>query len=449
MEDRGRFVTIGEALFSGTQASDRGDLLPVRDSEVMQQKLLQHRLANGLVILGERMPWLESAAFTMMLPGGTCREPVDRAGLAGLTLELSQRGAGPFSSRDVVERLDFLGVERSSHVSTFYTTTSMAAMASVLLPTLDIAASILLEPHLPESELEEARQSALLELASIEDDPAQKCFKELKQLRFGEVFGRSSLGDESGLHAIELEDCVGYHKRFCKPQSAVLSLAGNFDWEEVVRSIESLFSTWSGASEPELGPVVPRRGSLHLPHDSQQTHIALAYDAVPYNHPEYYRGRGIVGILSDGMSSRLFTEVREKRGLVYAVSASSHSLKNCGSVLCYAGTTANRAQETLDVTIDTIQAVQNGIDEDELSRLKSRVQTSLVMEQESSSSRSSQIAYDWMYLGRVPSRQEVLDEIHSLSCESLLKHFREHPPRGWTLVTIGPEALEFAHAVST
>ena len=104
---------------------------------------------------------------------------------------------------------------------------------------------------------------------------------------------------------------------------------------------------------------------------------------------------------------------------------------------------------TLDVTIDTIQAVQNGIDEDELSRLKSRVQTSLVMEQESSSSRSSQIAYDWIYLGRVPSRQEVLDEIHSLSCESLLKHFQEHPPRGWTLVTIGPEALEFAHAVST
>jgi predicted Zn-dependent peptidase len=170
---------------------------------------------------------------------------------------------------------------------------------------------------------------------------------------------------------------------------------------------------------------------------------------VPYNHIDYYRGRGIVGILSDGMSSRLFTEVREKRGLVYAVSASSHSLKSCGSVLCYAGTTSNRAQETLEVTIDTIQAVAQGIEKDELSRLKSRVQTSLVMEQESSASRSSQIAYDWIYLGRVPGRQEVLDKINALTCDSLLKYCHEHPPQGWTMVTIGPEALEFADAIST
>lgn len=415
----------------------------------MQQKLLQHRLSNGLVILGERMPWLESVAFTFMLPGGTCREPTDRAGLAGLTLELSQRGAGPFSSRDVVERLDFLGVERSSHVSTFYTTMSMAAMSSVLKPTLEIAASILLAPHFPETELEEARQSALLELASIEDDPAQKCFKELKHLRFGELFGRSSLGSEEGLESILLEDCIHFHSEHWKPRGSVLALAGNFDWDEVVRTLESLFSTWSGDSETEPGPVVPHRGAIHLPHDSQQTHIALAYDAVPYSHPEYYRGRGIVGILSDGMSSRLFTEVREKRGLVYAVSASSHSLKGCGSVLCYAGTTSSRAQETLEVTIETIRAVAQGVHEDELSRLKSRVQTSLVMEQESSSSRSSQIAYDWIYLGRVPARQEVLDEIHALTCDSLLKHFQDYPPRGWTLVTIGPEALEFSDAVST
>jgi predicted Zn-dependent peptidase len=415
----------------------------------MQQRLLQHRLPNGLVILGERMPWLESVAFTFMLPGGTCREPTDRIGLAGLTLELLQRGAGPFSSREVVERLDFLGVERASHVSTFYTTISMAAMASVLQPTLEIAAAILLAPHFPESELEEARLSALLELASIEDDPAQKCFKELKQLRFGELFGRSSLGSEDGLEAVELKDCTRFHSDFCKPGGAVMALAGNFDWDVVVRSLEALLSTWSGSPAAEPGPVVPHCGTLHLPHDSQQTHIALAYDAVPYNHPEYYRGRGIVGILSDGMSSRLFTEVREKRGLVYAVSASSHSLKNCGSVLCYAGTTSNRAQETLEVTIDTIRALEKGIDQDELFRLKSRVQTSLVMEQESSSSRSSQIAYDWMYLGRVPTRQEVLEEIHALTCESLLNHFQQHPPQGWTLVTIGPEALEFSDAVST
>ena len=414
----------------------------------MQHKVFEHRLSNGMVVLGEPMPWLESVAFSLLLPAGTRTEPSDRLGLAGMTLEMCQRGAGPYSSRDVVERLDFLGVDRSSSVTTFYTSMSMAAMSRVLEPTLEVAAAIVLEPHFPEDELEESRQSALLELASIDDDPAQKCFKELKRLRFGDVFGRSSLGSESGLNETTLEDCKKYHRNHFNPDRSILSLAGNFDWDRFLIIAERLFGKWQGPAY--IGPqnVLSIPGNSHLQHDSQQTHIALAYDAVPYNHPEYYQGRGLVGILSDGMSSRLFAEVREKRGLVYSVSASAHSLHDCGSVLCYAGTTAPRAQETLDVTVQTIRSLENGIDPAELKRLKARVRTSLVMEQESSSSRSAQMAHDWAYLGRVPSRQELLQTIEALTCESLLNHYQNHPPRRWSLVTIGPDSLEFSDAVS-
>jgi predicted Zn-dependent peptidase len=414
----------------------------------MQQKVFEHRMSNGMVVLGESMPWLESVAFSLLLPAGTHNEPSNRLGLAGMTLEMTQRGAGPYSSRDIVEQLDFLGVERASSVTTFHTSLSMAAMSRVLEPTLEIAASIVREPHFPKDELEEARQSALLELSSIDDDPAQKCFKELKRLRFGEVFGRSSLGSESGLEETTLKDCQRFHSNHYNPDGAILSLAGNFDWDTFIATAERLFGSWKGKPLQQHAKVVSIPGNSHLEHDSQQTHIAVAYDAVPYNHPDYYQGRGLVGILSDGMSSRLFAEVREKRGLVYSVSASSHSLDDCGSVLCYAGTTAPRAQETLEVTIQTIQSLSNGIEPDELKRLKSRVRTSLVMEQESSSSRSSQMAYDWAYLGRVPSRQELLKTIDALTCDSLLEHYRKHPPRRWSLVTIGPEPLEFTDEVS-
>lgn len=414
----------------------------------MQQRVFEHRLSNGMVVLGEPMPWLESVAFSLLLPAGTQNEPEDRLGLAGLTLEMCQRGAGKYSSRDVVERLDFLGVDRSSSVTTFHTSMSMAAMSRVLEPTLEIAAAIVLEPHFPEDELEEARQSALLELASIEDDPAQKCFKELKRLRFGEVFGRSALGSETGLTEASLEDCKTFHRQSYHPDHAILSLAGNFDWDGFLKLTERLFGNWSGPAYRPPTSVLSIPGNSHLPHDSQQTHIALAYDAVPYNHPAYYQGRGLVGILSDGMSSRLFAEVREKRGLVYSVSASSHSLHDCGSVLCYAGTTAPRAQETLDVTMQTIRSLESGIEPDELKRLKTRVRTSLVMEQESSSSRSSQMAHDWAYLGRVPSRKELLATIDALTCESLLAHYVSYPPSRWSLVTIGPDPLEFFDAVS-
>ncbi|MCE2814773.1 MAG: M16 family metallopeptidase [Planctomycetota bacterium] len=413
----------------------------------MQQLVYKHTLANGLTILGEPMPWLESVAFTLMFPGGTAREESDRLGLAGMTLELSQRGCGRWSSREVVEQLDFLGVERSSSVSSFYTSISMSAMASVLETTFEVAVAMVREPHFPEEELEEVRQSALLELAAIEDDPAQKCFVELKRSRFSDPFGRSSLGRVEGIESVTHTDCVEFHHRHAKPQGAVLSIAGRFDWEDFLKLVERTLGSWSGDAQSELGQVEPQVASVHIPHESQQTHIALAYDSVPYQHPEYYRGRGIVGILSDGMSSRLFTEVREKRGLVYAISASSHSLKNCGSVLCYAGTTSARAQETLDVTIETIRSISSGIELGELSRLKSRARTSLVMEQESSVSRSSQLAYDWITLGRTTTRQEVLEEIEQLTAEKLIEHFSKYPPKRWTLVTIGPEPLEFHDAV--
>lgn len=413
----------------------------------MQQLVYRHTLPNGLTVLGEPMPWLDSVAFTLMFPGGTSREPKDRLGLAGMTLELSQRGSGRWSSREVVEQLDFLGVERSSSVSSFYTSISMSAMASVLETTFEVAVAMVREPHFPEEELEEVRQSALLELASIEDDPAQKCFIELKRSRFKDPFGRSSLGMVQGIESVTHGDCLAFHSAHAQPKGAVLSIAGRFDWDEFLKLVERTLGSWAGDQAIDPGLVEPQVSVVHIPHDSQQTHIALAYDSVPYQHPEYYRGRGIVGILSDGMSSRLFTEVREKRGLVYAVSASSHSLRNCGSVLCYAGTTTARAQETLDVTLDTIRSIADGIEPGELSRLKSRARTSLVMEQESSASRSSQLAYDWVTLGRTTTRQEVLGEIEQLTAESLIEHFSNYPPKRWTLVTIGPEPLEFNDAV--
>lgn len=413
----------------------------------MQQQVYQHTLPNGLTILGEPMPWLESVAFTLMFPGGTAREPHDRIGLAGMTLEMTQRGSGRWSSREVVEELDFLGVDRSSSVSSFYTSISMSAMARVLDTTFEVAAAMVREPHFPEDELEEVRQSALLELSSIEDDPAQKCFVELKRSRFAEPFGRSSLGSVSGIEGVSHEDCVAFHHAHAKPQGAVLSIAGRFDWQDFLKLVDRYLGSWSGGPATDLGDVEPRIASIHISHDSQQTHIALAYDSVAYQDPEYYRGRGIVGILSDGMSSRLFTEVREKRGLVYAISASSHSLKNCGSVLCYAGTTSSRAQETLDVTMETIRSISQGIESGELSRLKSRTRTALVMEQESSASRSNQLAYDWITLGRTTTRQEVLSEIEQLTSENLVEHFQKHPPKRWTLVTIGPEPLEFQDEV--
>jgi len=364
-----------------------------------------------------------------------------------MTLDLAQRGAGDRNSRQIVEDLDFMGVERSSSCSTFHTSFSVACVADALSETLGIYADMVLRPHMPEDEVEESRQTALQELLSIEDDPSQKVFTQLKNVRYGAQFGRSPYGLVEGLESVVLKDIVDYHQGRYLSDGAILAVAGKFDWESLKNLVENLFSDWNSRENSPSELVLVQAGVRHLQHDSSQTHIALAYDCVPYQHVEFYQSRGLISVLSDGMSSRLFTEVREKRGLVYTVSASCQTIGNQGSVLTYAGTTGARAQETLDVTIETIMSLGDGISEGELSRLKARVKSALIMEQESSSSRSSQIATDWYYLRRVQNRKEVLAEIESLTCESLVEHFLKYPPRCWGLVTMGPEPVVLPDAM--
>jgi predicted Zn-dependent peptidase len=187
---------------------------------------------------------------------------------------------------------------------------------------------------------------------------------------------------------------------------------------------------------------------VHLPQDSSQTHIGIGYASVPYAHPDYYEARAAVGVLSDGMSSRLFTEVRENRGLCYAVQASCHSLRDRGSVLCYAGTTTERAQETLEVVLAELIRLGAGVAQDELDRLKAKLKSSLIMQQESSPSRSSSIAADWYHLGRVQTVDEVRAIIDGLSCRQINTYLASHPPRDFRLVTLGEKPLEIPVGIS-
>jgi len=147
-------------------------------------------------------------------------------------------------------------------------------------------------------------------------------------------------------------------------------------------------------------------------------------------------------VLSGGMSSRLFTEVREKRGLCYAVYASLSSLRDEARVLCYAGTTVERAQETLDVTLQELVRLADGIEASELDRCRARAKSSLIMQQESTIARSAAVARDWYHLGRIMTLQEIHDQIESLTTETVLDHVQRFPARDFTVVTIGPQALE-------
>jgi predicted Zn-dependent peptidase len=143
-----------------------------------------------------------------------------------------------------------------------------------------------------------------------------------------------------------------------------------------------------------------------------------------------------------GMSSRLFTEVREKRGLCYAVSAGHDMLKDRANVIAYAGTTNERAQETLDVLLAELRRLQEGIEVEEVERIQAGIKSGLIMQQESTRARASFLASDWYYLGRVRSHEEIQSAIDRLTPEIILDHVRRSPPRDFVIVTLGPKSLQ-------
>lgn len=414
----------------------------------MNNNVLSHTLDNGLVLLAEPMPWLASAAFSFLVPAGCAYDPPNRGGMAGFVCEMTLRGAGSRDSRALVLDLDNLGVDRGESVSDSHVSYGGVTVCENFLPTLAIYADILRCPLMPADQFEAARAVMLQELQAVEDEPAQKVMQEVRRNYYPDPWGRPSQGDREAIEATGIDDVCRHYKQTFRPNGTILGVAGRFDWEQLKERVERLFADWEPVAAMEICETPHNNHRRHIDYDSQQTQIGIAYRGVPYCHDDYFPAWGAVGVLSGGMSARLFTEVRERRGLCYSIYAVAHSLKDRGGVFCYAGTTAERAQETLDVTLEEIVRLAEGVKSDELARLKARIKSSVIMQQESSSARSSSIARDWYHLGRTRSLTEIGRLVDDLTCESINAYLTANPPGDFTVVTLGPRELESRFGIS-
>lgn len=394
------------------------------------------------------MPWLESAALAVSIPAGCRYDPGDKIGLANFTCEMVQRGCGTRDSRQFVEDLEWLGVDDSSSVGVYSSQFAGTMPASSLHESLAIYADMLRRPLLPADQFEDGRMVCFQEVHSLEDDLAHRVMIELRQRFYGDPIGRSSTGTMESIASINSDDVRTFFENAYRPNDAIISVAGKINWNELCETVDRLFSDWQPKTLTPSPEVAPSHGSHHIEFESQQTQIALAYNSIPYSHPDYFLARTAVGALSGGMSSRLFSEVREKRGLCYAVGASMHSSLVEGCVVGSSGTTAERAQETLDVMMQEIQRLEKGITDDELARVKVQVRSAMVMQQESSRARAGSNVGDWLHLKRVRSRDEINEIIMNQTVDQINNYVADNPLVNPDLVTLGPEPLEIAHGVS-
>ncbi|MBM3978744.1 MAG: insulinase family protein [Planctomycetes bacterium] len=407
----------------------------------MGQQVYQHTLPNGLVLLAERMDHVRSAAINFLVPAGSAFDPPGELGVASVLAELITRGAGDRDSRELALALDNLGVDRDESVGTVNMRFWGSTLARNVPAALDIYADIVLRPHLPEDELEPVQALALQDIQALEDAPQSKVMVELRRRYYPAPLNKDRRGTAEDIEALTIDAVRDQYKRFVRPNGAILSVAGNIEWEPLKAQVERLFARWEQGEPATLAPLAHTPTSAHIHKETQQTQIALAFPSVPVTHPDYYNARAAAAVLSGGMSSRLFTEVREKRGLCYSVYAFHETFKTQGTMMAYAGTRAERAQETLDVTLAELSRLKDGIEDDEIDRVKAGLKSSLIMQDESTGARAGAIATDWYYLGRVRPFDEIQALIDGLTPGAIVAHLERYPVRDVTLVTVGPAAL--------
>jgi predicted Zn-dependent peptidase len=407
----------------------------------VRQDIFQHTYSNGLVLLAEQMEHVRSAAVNILVPAGAIYDPSGREGIGTLLAELIIRGAGERNSRELALALDNLGLDRSESVGGLHMRFAGATLARNLAAVLELYSDIVLRPRLPEEELEAVQALALQDLAALEDDPRQKVLLELRKRHYPTPLSNDRRGTAEGIQAVNSRELRSHYRQRFHPNGTIISVAGAVEWEPLREQIGRLFGDWTprGNGEPVCGPS--RAVVDHVPKETTQTQIGIAYPSVPFGRPGYYAALGAVNVLSGGMSSRLFTEVREKEGLCYAVWATYQTYKDRASVFAYAGTTTARAQETLDVTLRELRRLREGIEDDEVERVRAGLKSSLIMQEESTTSRAATLASDWYYLGRVRSFDEIQAAIDSLTPKAILEHLDEYPPRDFAIVTLGEKSL--------
>jgi predicted Zn-dependent peptidase len=408
----------------------------------MVNRLDKHILKNGMVVLGEPMEAVESVAFNFMLPAGAARLPDGCCGAGSVIADWIFRGAGNRNSRELGDALDSLGLHRASSVGSSHITVGAALEAENLAEAIELYADTILRAGLKEDQFDLARQLAIDSVRALDDDPRQKVMLKLREKFYPSPLGRSALGEISELETLTAEKTKSIIKNNFNLSQTIASFAGKYDFDTIVSQIESLFET---IPQKPLKPLTlgSKTGKYtHLHNDGAQVHIGLMTETVNPTDEDYYNAIVAVSVLSGGMSARLFKEVREKRGLCYAVGARYHGLKEAAGITCYAGTTPDKAQETLDVIIEQFNRLSEGISEEELTRAKVGLKSSLILQSESSGSRAGGIGGDYYLLGRVRSLDEIKNKIEQTTVDSVLGFLSNNKFRDFTVVTIGPKEVK-------
>ena len=388
--------------------------------------VLISKLPNGLHVLTHNMPHLESVALGIWIKAGARDENPEENGVAHFLEHMAFKGTKRRSAQDIAEEIESAGGEINAATG-METTTYYARTLKADWPlALDILADIFTESTLDADELDRERDVILQEIAASKDQPDDLVFDLAQAASYGNhPLGRSILGTSELVQNMTREQMVSWRDRNYWASRIVICATGNVNHADFAKAAEKHFGHIAQGHAPQRQPphFVGTSQTEQKPLD--QTHLVLSFPAPNYRDTRVYQLQVLASILGGGMSSRLFQEVREKRGLCYSVFAFGTTYEDTGQLGVYAATSPDHTPDLLEVTAKVMLSMVDEITEKEIDRAKAQLKTSIVMNLESASSRADQIARQFLAFGEVPEMETLIKKIEAVTVDQVRELAKE------------------------
>lgn len=398
------------------------------------------RLENGLTVATDRMEEAETVSLGVWIGVGTRHEVAEQNGVAHLLEHMMFKGTRRRSARAIAEEIEAVGGLLNAYTGRETTAYHAKVLTEDLPLALDLVADILQESCHDATELERERSVVLQEIGQAEDTPDDIIFDLFQETAYPEQgIGRPVLGRPDIVQSLHRDDLVGFQSQRYGAQRMVLAAAGQVEHADFVARAAAAFGTLPSRSHLPHEGARYQGGDLRIQRDLEQVHVLLGFDGVGYADPDYYAAAVFSSLLGGGMSSRLFQEIREVRGLVYSIFAFHGGQTDSGLFGVYAGTGESEAGELMPVICDEIlKAAEAPIADEELARAKAQLKAGILMGRERSDNRAEHLASQILVHGRPLETEEIVAEVEGVTQQDIQRFAARMLSCTPTLTTLGP-----------
>ena len=390
------------------------------------------------------LPGRRIVSFQIRILSGICSEPVEKLGLARILAETIDKGTEKRSGRELFDAFDAIGAGTRIGSGRETTSFSCTVLPEHFEQAIALHAEMLRTPTFPGDAVEVNLELAKQELVALEDDAQSLADKLIGQQAYGPLLGRHSLGEAETLASITRDDVeLQWRTRFCSGLMLV-SVAGAVEPAQAADVLQRHFDGFGDTAKNgrDAFPVQFTPGITHQTKDLEQEQIGICWPGVDVTHEDYPVQQVLLGVLSGGMSGRLFTEVREKQGLVYWVNAWHETPRGVGMLFMGASTTPQRCDRTYTTLLHEVDRLADDIEADELERAITGIVANLETRGDSTRSRCSELASDLFSYGHPVADDEKIRKIQGVGVDDIRRYLATHPREPRCVVTLGPVPLD-------